>query len=93
MKYSADTSLRRSVRIFKMLANPIRLRIIMLLCEREMSVYQLLTLLKIRKSNLSQHLRLLRYLEILRSRRKGKQMLYHIKDERIIKICDVVQKI
>ena len=53
------------------LASPVRLHILDLLSEGEMTATDLLEILEIPKANLSQHLAVLKDSEIIQSRKKG----------------------
>ena len=68
----------RSVEYYKALANPKRLAILKLLEEHERSVGEIVGTLKLRQSNISQHLLLLRQVGIIKKRRKGKYLLYRL---------------
>ena len=68
----------QSVEYYKALANPKRLAILKLLEEHEQSVGEIVYKLKLRQSNVSQHLRLLRRVGIIKKRRKGKYLLYQL---------------
>lgn len=65
--------------LLKALANPHRLMIICQLIERERSVGELASLLRLRDSTVSQHLALLRKDGLVRPRRDGQTIWYSIK--------------
>ena len=64
--------------LLKALANPHRLMIICQLIERERSVGELASLLRLRDSTVSQHLALLRKDGLVRPRRDGQTIWYSI---------------
>lgn len=74
--------------LFKLLSNPIRLQIIDILSKKEASLEELTQEIGIRKPNASQHLAILRYLRIVKSRRDGKRTLYSMATPKIIKLLD-----
>ena len=72
--------LERAARCLKVLAHPIRLMIIHLLGEGELSVQELEKAVGISQSSVSQHLGLLKDKEILESRRVAQQVFYRLRD-------------
>lgn len=64
--------------LFRALAHPTRVRIIDLLQREEKCVCELLELLQLEQSNVSQHLAVLRQAGIVNSRRDGGRMLYSL---------------
>jgi DNA-binding transcriptional ArsR family regulator len=78
--------LERAARCLKVLAHPIRLMIIHLLGEGELSVQELEKAVGISQSSVSQHLGLLRDKEILESRRVAQQVFYRLRDARLLKL-------
>lgn len=68
----------------KSLANPIRLRILCLIADQEVSVGELVGQLNVRQSVVSQHLTLLRKDGLVRTRRQGQTIRYALADERVI---------
>ena len=71
--------LDRAARCLKVLAHPIRLMIIHLLGEGELSVQELEKAVGISQSSVSQHLGLLKDKEILESRRVAQQVFYRLR--------------
>ena len=69
--------------VFKVIANQKRLELIQLLNHRELSVSEMVEMLGIRQSNLSQHLALLRLHGVVASRKVGLNVFYKLTDERI----------
>jgi ArsR family transcriptional regulator, arsenate/arsenite/antimonite-responsive transcriptional repressor len=66
------------VRIFKTLSDPTRLRIMMLLLQRELCVCELMFVLKQEQSRVSHHLRILRDSGLVEDVREGKWIIYKI---------------
>jgi DNA-binding transcriptional ArsR family regulator len=81
----------KQAELFKLLSNPIRLQIIDILSKKEASLEELTETIGIRKPNTSQHLAILRYLRIVKSRRDGKRTLYNITNSRINKLLQLAQ--
>ena len=70
------------------IASSKRLMIIELLSEREMNVSEIARVLDVRPSNISQHLRVLRLRNIVKSRKEGQTVYYDLTNSRISKICN-----
>ncbi|WP_318246954.1 metalloregulator ArsR/SmtB family transcription factor [Halobacillus litoralis] len=69
---------------FKALADPTRIRILHLLCEKEMSVNQIAENLDLRQSTVSHQLRFLKNLRLVKYRRAGTTIFYSNDDEHVI---------
>ncbi|MDZ7744586.1 MAG: metalloregulator ArsR/SmtB family transcription factor [Candidatus Saccharibacteria bacterium] len=78
--------------VFKVIANQKRLEIIQLLTHKEMSVSEMVSMLGISQSNVSQHLSLLRQVGIVSTRKTGTSVYYSLKDERIAEACSLIRK-
>lgn len=65
-------------KIFKALSDPTRLRIILLLLERELCVCELVFILKMEQSRVSHHLRILRDTDLVEDVREGRWIIYRI---------------
>ncbi|WP_309647585.1 metalloregulator ArsR/SmtB family transcription factor [Nocardioides sp.] len=63
---------------FKTLGHPARIRILELLAERDHAVHELLELIAIEPSNLSQQLAVLRRTSLVVSRREGGEVVYSV---------------
>lgn len=70
-------------KLFRGLGDPTRLRILLLLEEREWSVTELVEELGVLQGRLSSHLACLRWCGFVRSRRAGRRLLYRVADERV----------
>lgn len=79
--------------IFKALAHPTRLRILLLLREGELCVCEIVPALEMEQSNVSRHLAILKKEGILRSRKEGLKVIYSVNDSRIYDILDLSAKI
>jgi ArsR family transcriptional regulator len=67
-----------AVKIFKALADPTRLRIMLLLQVRELCVCELTYILKMEQSRVSHHMRILREAGLAEDLREGRWMIYRI---------------
>ena len=61
---------------FRMLGHPARIRVLELLAERDRPVHELLTMIDIAPSNLSQQLAVLRLGGLVTQRREGGEVIY-----------------
>jgi ArsR family transcriptional regulator len=76
--------------ILKALANPVRLEILHLIGNGEAPFSKLLLALGIPKTNLSQHLAVLRKAQIVTDRREGVNMFYRASFPEIAEACNFV---
>ncbi len=73
--------MRQAVKVFKALSDPTRLRILMLLLERDLCVCELVFTLKMGQSRISHQLRILRDADLVEDIRDGKWTNYKIPDK------------
>jgi DNA-binding transcriptional ArsR family regulator len=78
---------------FKTLAHPARLRVLEALSGGERPVNELLPLVGIEPSHLSQQLAVLRRGGVVRSRREGSSVIYDVIDQRLFRLLDVAKGI
>lgn len=78
--------------VFKTLANQKRLEIVQLLSRGELSVSEMVDMLGIAQSNLSQHLSVLRNQKLVTTRKQGLQVYYHLSDARIGEVVTAVRE-
>lgn len=76
--------------LFRLLATPIRLKIISALCGHEKNVSQLLAEIDTTQPNMSQHLATLHRAGVLARRRDATQVYYRIGSERAASLCRAV---
>jgi DNA-binding transcriptional ArsR family regulator len=70
--------------LFRAFSDTSRVRLLYLLAVQEYNVGALANLVGISESAVSHHLRNLRQMKIVKARRDGKEVYYHIEDEHII---------
>ncbi|MFH5881016.1 MAG: ArsR/SmtB family transcription factor, partial [Candidatus Izemoplasmataceae bacterium] len=78
--------IKDTVKLFKIFSDETRLRIIALLSESEYCVQEISDTLKMSQSSISHQLKLLRDLNVVKTRREGKNIFYSLKDEHIKEI-------
>lgn len=67
---------KNAARIFEAVSHPARLQVLTELSERDLMVFELVQLTGLQQSPLSQHLKRLRDLRLVTSRKKGKNIQY-----------------
>lgn len=77
--------------ICKALANPIRLEILDVVGEQEVSFGELMARLGISKTNLSQHLLVMRRAGIVLDRREGVYAYYHLAYPEVLQACRLLK--
>ena len=86
----SDEVFASAAELFKLLATPIRLKIISALCSNEKNVSQLLQEIDTTQPNMSQHLSTLYRAGVLARRRDATQIYYRIGSERAATLCRAV---
>jgi len=74
--------MKEAVQVFKSFSNPTRLRILLLLRERDLCVCELAFVLGMEQSRVSHQLRVLRNAGLVEDRREGKWIIYRIAPEK-----------
>ena len=77
---------------FRNLANPLKIKIISALREKESSVSELSKRLKIEQSKLSHALTTLKCCNIVKGKQKGKQRIYFLNKDTIIPMLELIDK-
>ena len=81
-----DRVVEQMAETFKALGDPTRVRIIHLLSQAELCVHDLTQLLGTTQPAMSHHLRLLRMLRLVRTRRDGRAIYYSLDDEHVLEL-------
>lgn len=79
--------------LLKALSHPKRLEIVHLLRDQELSVSQIQAMLDLPQANLSQHLMVLREVQVVEFRREGKEIYYQLTHKNFIKASDLLREI
>ena len=85
-----EETVRNMAEIFGALGDPSRMKILLALLKGELCVYHICELTGAKQSATSQHLRKLRDLRIVKTRKSGNQVLYSIADDHIKIMIDVI---
>ncbi|MDO5727229.1 MAG: metalloregulator ArsR/SmtB family transcription factor [Bowdeniella nasicola] len=83
---SAFGELEELADLFRKLASPIRLAIIMQLAKGAKCVHELVEELDQSQPLISQHLRILREANLVIAGRRGREMVYHLMDDHVAHI-------
>ena len=75
--------------LFKVFGDSTRLRIMVLISNRELTVNDIAEALSMEQSTISHQLRVLRQNKLVRARREGKQMYYSLDDDHVKKIIEM----
>ena len=77
----------------KVFSNPVRLEILNLLRDKELSVTELIEITKLSQANISQHLSIMKSKGIVTSNRKGKNIYYKLTNPKIVKAFDIIKEV
>ena len=83
----SDQVFHDAAKTFRVMAAPLRLKIISALCQGEKNVGELLQSIDTTQTNMSQHLHTLHRAGILGRRRDGVQIYYRIVNESVVGMC------
>jgi DNA-binding transcriptional ArsR family regulator len=86
----SDAVFDSAAELFKLLAAPMRLKIISAVCNGERNVSELLAQIETTQPNMSQHLTTLYRAGVLGRRREGTQIFYRLQSERVAQLCRAV---
>jgi len=77
---------------FKLLSEPMRLKILRVLCERERTVQEIVNEVSASQANISKHLALMHDNGVVNRRKEGRKCYYRIADDSIIFACYLISK-
>lgn len=78
--------------LFRALSDETRTKILYLLAQQELCVCDLAYLLDMTLPAVSHHLRLLKTMRLIRSRRDGKQVFYALDDDHVLTLINVARE-
>ncbi len=81
-----DSSLSEAAELFRALAAPVRVGLLVELSHEERCVHDLVDALGVAQPLVSQHLRILRGAGLVTSRRRGREVVYSLCDEHVAHI-------
>jgi ArsR family transcriptional regulator len=88
-----DEDVEIASRSLKAISHPLRLKILCVLGEKEVSVQEIVEFVGTSQSNISQHLAILRDKGILVSRKDANRVFYRVGDSRTLKLISMMQDI
>jgi DNA-binding transcriptional ArsR family regulator len=89
MQYS-EAQIERVSDIFKVLSEPMRLKLLDSLRIGEKNVTALIKLTGSQQANVSKHLGIMRKAGVVSARRKGLNVFYSVKEKRFFTLCDSI---
>jgi DNA-binding transcriptional ArsR family regulator len=88
-----EEDVRQAALAIKAIAHPLRLKILCVLGEEEISVQDIVEQVGTSQSNISQHLAILRGKGVLASRKDANKVYYRIGDLRILKLIGMIRDV
>ncbi len=88
-----EEDIDQASRSLKAMSHPLRLKILCVLGNREVSVQDIVDNVGTSQSNISQHLAILRDKGILKSRKDANRVFYKVGDERTLKLIEMMQHV
>ena len=83
----------QATRAMKAMAHPLRLKILCILGDAELSVQEIVDCVGTSQSNISQHLAILREKGVLRTRKDANRVFYRIGDERTLILIGMMREV
>jgi ArsR family transcriptional regulator len=84
MNITTTKPAKRISKFLRIIDQPTRINILLIISEGEACVCHLEAILKLRQAYISQHLMALREADILTTRREGRYIFYRLRDNRLI---------
>jgi DNA-binding transcriptional ArsR family regulator len=88
-----DEDIMQASLAMKAIAHPLRLKILCVLADNELSVQDIVDNVGTSQSNISQHLAILRDKEILATRKDANRVYYRIGDRRTLKLVGMMRDV
>lgn len=88
-----EEDIDQASRSLKAMSHPLRLKILCVLGDQEVSVQDIVENVGTSQSNISQHLAILRDKGILKSRKDANRVFYKVGDERTLKLIEMMQHV
>jgi DNA-binding transcriptional ArsR family regulator len=85
-----DEELEQIARHFRLLGEPMRLKILQVVCHKPHSVSDIVAATDATQANVSKHLALLAAAGILKREKDGQCVYYGVKDQLVVKLCELV---
>ncbi|MEQ1557238.1 MAG: metalloregulator ArsR/SmtB family transcription factor [Gallionella sp.] len=88
-----DQDIEQAAQAIKAMAHPLRLKILCLLGNQELSVQDIVENVGTTQSNISQHLAILRDKDVLATRKEANFVYYRINDPRTLKLVGLMREV
>ncbi len=88
-----DEQIEQAARALKSIAHPLRLKILCVLGDQEVSVQDIVDHVGTSQSNISQHLAILRDKDVLRTRKDANRVFYRVADPRTLKLIGMMRDV
>ncbi len=88
-----EEDIQQAAQAMKAIAHPLRLKILCVLSDQEVSVQDIVEQVGTSQSNISQHLAILRDKGVLATRKKANRVFYRIDDLRTIKLVGMMRDV
>lgn len=88
-----DEDILQASLAMKAIAHPLRLKILCVLADKELSVQEIVDNVGTSQSNISQHLAILRDKGVLATRKDANRVFYRIGDQRTLKLVGMMRDV
>ncbi|MBI3067662.1 MAG: winged helix-turn-helix transcriptional regulator [Betaproteobacteria bacterium] len=88
-----EEHIEQASRALKAMGHPLRLKILCVLGDQEISVQDIVECVGTSQSNISQHLAILREKSVLRTRKDANRVYYRIGDQRILTLIGMMREV
>ena len=88
-----DEHIEQASRAMKAMSHPLRLKILCVLGDKEISVQEIVDHVGTSQSNISQHLAILRDKGVLRTRKVANRVFYRVGDTRTLKLLGMMRDV
>jgi ArsR family transcriptional regulator len=82
-----------AARALKGIAHPLRLKILCVICDREVCVQEIVDQVGTSQSNISQHLAILREKNVLMTRKDANRVFYRVGDKRTLQLVGMMREV
>ena len=86
-------NIREASEAMQAMGHPLRLKVLCLIGNQELSVLEIVDAVGTTQSNVSQHLAVLREQKILEARKEANKVFYRISDPRVLKMISLTREI
>ncbi|MCX7627927.1 MAG: metalloregulator ArsR/SmtB family transcription factor [Methylophilaceae bacterium] len=88
-----DEHIEQAANALKAMAHPLRLKILCVLGDQEVSVQDIVDMVGTTQSNISQHLAILREKNVLCTRKDANRVYYRVSDPRTLKLIGLMREV